>query len=813
MRLSTISFRALLSAAVLVSLAYNSAAQDRNVVGYASPMTVRPGDTVEFKVSTIDQDADYTADLVKIIQGDSLSVYGEDFEVQPFEAPFAGDYSGLVQDLNLGSYIDVEPSAQLDALESFTIGMWIFPTFNPAKYEAPDFENPDPFNPPTLNIAAEVASQTLISRFDVGSNVGWQVTLDPNYILGLTVSNGSETSYVKLAEPAKEWDWAYVLAKYDASKGEASIRLIERPYAPGDQFTARDLSAVGPATLPPQEGVLRIGAVRNGPGAAMSVREKPSQGFFGRVQDVRVVNRALSDEAAETLSQETTPANLSGAVVLDLDFSLEMTTTRATDISGNGHHGTIVNIPERAVRGRFWKEGTLHWSVNPSGYDAIHLHGDDLYDAEWKTDFTYTVPEGLPSGVYAARLTRGDFSDYVIFFVAAPKDAPRAKLAFWASTYNYLAYQNISIGATAPGNYKSHNFNVPAYEFMEANPRFATGGVYNQHVDGTYFIWGSPHRPDLHMKPDGLVIYNFSQDTHATAFLEREGIAYDVITDELVDREGVGLLSKYDVVISSSHPEYITGPIWSALTDYTAQGGRLMYLGGNGWFWTGGEDPAFPGAYETRNFSAIGERMLTNGQVGGLQVETGRTPGPVVGLEMAAMIWNGASAFEKLPHAENPRASWIFDGTREGGTFGAYGIDSVRGGAAGFETDKFNPDNGTPRHALHLATNTEMAKKLENVKLGTLPLAISYDPPTPNWAGADIVFFETANGGAVFSAGSITWMSSTPENGYNNDVAQITRNVIARFLDPTPFPAIPADEVDEVDRVPSNPEYEHADQQ
>ncbi|MBO6511838.1 MAG: hypothetical protein JJ979_25710, partial [Roseibium sp.] len=129
-------------------------------------MTVRPGDTVEFKVSTIDQDADYTADLVKIIQGDSLSVYGEDFEVQPFEAPFAGDYSGLVQDLNLGSYIDVEPSAQLDALESFTIGMWIFPTFNPAKYEAPDFENPDPFNPPTLNIAAEVASQTLISRFD-----------------------------------------------------------------------------------------------------------------------------------------------------------------------------------------------------------------------------------------------------------------------------------------------------------------------------------------------------------------------------------------------------------------------------------------------------------------------------------------------------------------------------------------------------------------------------------------------------------------------------------------------------------------------
>ncbi len=124
----------------------------------------------------------------------------------------------------------------------------------------------------------------------------------------------------------------------------------------------------------------------------------------------------------------------------------------------------------------------------------------------------------------------------------------------------------------------------------------------------------------------------------------------------------------------------------------------------------------------------------------------------------------------------------------------------------------YNPGNGVPRHALHLATNAEFRGTLENVKLGNLPLAVTYDPSTgENWGGADIVFFETPNGGAVFSAGSILWMSSTPENGYRNDVAQITRNVIARFLDPAPFPPIDADEVDTVDRAPANPEYEHAD--
>jgi N,N-dimethylformamidase len=74
------------------------------------------------------------------------------------------------------------------------------------------------------------------------------------------------------------------------------------------------------------------------------------------------------------------------------------------------------------------------------------------------------------------------------------------------------------------------------------------------------------------------------------------------------------------------------------------------------------------------------------------------------------------------------------------------------------------------------------------------------------------VFFETANGGAVFSTGSIVWMSSTLDNQYKNDVATITSNVIKRFLDPKPFPAVPETSLQEVERGPKNPEYEHADQ-
>jgi len=44
---------------------------ERTLIGYASPLTVRPGDTVDFKVSSFA--GGYKADLVKIINGDSLS--------------------------------------------------------------------------------------------------------------------------------------------------------------------------------------------------------------------------------------------------------------------------------------------------------------------------------------------------------------------------------------------------------------------------------------------------------------------------------------------------------------------------------------------------------------------------------------------------------------------------------------------------------------------------------------------------------------------------------------------------------------------
>ena len=65
--------------------------------------------------------------------------------------------------------------------------------------------------------------------------------------------------------------------------------------------------------------------------------------------------------------------------------------------------------------------------------------------------------------------------------------------------------------------------------------------------------------------------------------------------------------------------------------------------------------------------------------------------------------------------------------------------------------------------------------------------SVIYPTPDP-YVRSDVVFYETPNGGAVFSVGSISWFGALARNGYDNDVAQLSLNVLTRFLDPAPFP-------------------------
>jgi N,N-dimethylformamidase len=50
-----------------------------------------------------------------------------------------------------------------------------------------------------------------------------------------------------------------------------------------------------------------------------------------------------------------------------------------------------------------------------------------------------------------------------------------------------------------------------------------------------------------------------------------------------------------------------------------------------------------------------------------------------------------------------------------------------------------------------------------------------------NLIRAEIVYFETTAGGAVFSTGSITFCGSLSYNNYDNNISRMLENVLGRF--------------------------------
>lgn len=154
---------------------------------------------------------------------------------------------------------------------------------------------------------------------------------------------------------------------------------------------------------------------------------------------------------------------------------------------------------------------------------------------------------------------------------------------------------------------------------------------------------------------------------------------------------------------------------------------------------------------------------------------------------MSSQGFDISEPYELTAQASDPRARFIFEGfeTTAGRRIGDFGLSG--GGAAGLEIDRADRALGTPNHALVIASSRRHTDIYLMVPEDILD-------PTPDMSGtqsplirADMTFFETRGGGAVFSTSSIAWAGAMAWNGYDNEISQITGNVLRRFKDPTPF--------------------------
>ena len=134
----------------------------------------------------------------------------------------------------------------------------------------------------------------------------------------------------------------------------------------------------------------------------------------------------------------TTTSNKKENVLLNLDFSLRMSTDQIEDISGYKCHGELVNAPARAVTGHDWDASQNDWRRASYGYGAIHFHDDDLDDAGWETDFELEIPLGLKSGCYGVHIDDEHSSDIVPFFVRPDPEAAKVPaVALIIPTFTY----------------------------------------------------------------------------------------------------------------------------------------------------------------------------------------------------------------------------------------------------------------------------------------------------------------------------------------------------------------------------------------
>ena len=230
-------------------------------------------------------------------------------------------------------------------------------------------------------------------------------------------------------------------------------------------------------------------------------------------------------------------------------------------------------------------------------------------------------------------------------------------------------------------------------------------------------------------------------------WLEREKIAYDYYAESQL-HSGVLDLDAYKVLIISTHPEYWSTRMYRRVQEWVAGGGRLMYLGGNG---INCEVEINDGG----SAMAVKNGDARDVQRRGLESRfhlTGESEAALLGV-----VFDERGIMTSAPYKVIDETHWALQGTglKNGDIFGRESLHRrCPGGASGHETDKVSKSSPSSVKVFAKGTNI-------------------------NNGGADLITYDNAQGGGVFSVGSITWPSAIL---LDEHVSRITANVVKRFL-------------------------------
>lgn len=741
------------------------------LAAYADRLSVRPGQTIRFHAASHTGQTVAPA-LVRVICADANPA-GPGIVTEPVDTSPTEVSAPTPQSVPSGSYGRVDNVNAVAAGQSWTFACRVFPTL-PGE-----------------------GTQALVSTLTDDERGGIALTIDTTGVLRALVGNNDEPVVATTNRRLAIRRWTSIWVRFDAERGEVTIGdcplndpMVAQPGPVNTRIAVPGGGGLGSDTL-----------LLAAQGAG-----KPQNHFNGKLEAPTLWNRALSDDALASLAAGDDVPDAAHA----WDFSREVSTRKIVDTVG-GCHGTLVNTPTRAVTGSRWDGREMRFSDAPAEFAAVHFHDDDLDDCRWPACYEWTVPAGTRSGVYALTLESAGEHENVPFHVVPPKGERTAHIAVLASTFTYVIYANHARPEWERDEAWKQAWIEQAadwgcYPHNPGEHRDYGLSTYNFHTDGSGIGHSSALRPMLNVRIGYLTypyesirgsgLRHFPADSHLIAWLESHDHAYDVVTDRELHDEGVEVLSGYDLVLTGSHPEYHTRETLDALTDYRDQGGRFCYLGGNGFYWKVALSADHDGVIEIRRgeggirawAAEPGEYYNQfDGEYGGLWRRNGRPPQHLCGVGFTAQGNFSGSYYRKRAEASDARVAWMFEGVDDE-TFGDHGLSAH--GAAGFELDRTDKRLGTPEHAVVVASSEghppDAPWILVPEEMLTHITTWSGDD-APDLIRADMTFFETPAGGAVFSVGSITFCGSLLTNGGDNDVSRLMDNVVRRFVDPTPF--------------------------
>ena len=750
-----------------------------SVTGYTDKPSVVEGETISFYV-TADNATEAQVDIVRLIHGDE-DPKGPGFQEEVVQSDFSGKKPVKKQFVDLGNAVRVkDPLGKLDLTDSFSMSTYVFAT------------------------TPEKGRQVLLGKFSLHETAGYALGLDPEGRLAFWIANGSDTDEIVSQVPLAHHTWYFVAVSFDAKSGKTILHqeAIVNPYngrlglvAPFDHTCSVEQNLrlkIKSATTDFMWAAASNSATVRGPYKDLL--------FNGKIDRSNVWNRALS--LAEIKSQccaDPTSEGLVAAWDTTEGYGENGIGDTVIDVSSNQLHGDGVQRPIRAMTGYNWSGKHDDWRVAPKEYGGIAFHDDSVIDCEWDETFSWTVPAGLKSAAYAARIRIGDVEDHIPFFVRAAK--PKARILYLYPTSSYLAYANEMIVhhvpvAQAIGSHPAVLTKTEADYFQD--PKYGRS-TYDHYADGEGVCYTSWLRPILNMRPKWRssaigTTWQFPRDLSATAWMEHEGYDFEIATDHDLMREGLDWLKNYSVIITGSHPEYWSEYGLNVLEEYISTGGRLMYMGGNGFYWVISYRDGEPEVMEVRKGEAgmrawqaePGEYYhATSAERGGIWRNRGRAPQKLTGVGFTTQGFDACHPYYRMPDSYHKSVSWIFDGV-EGEKFGDHGL--ALGGAAGLETERYDLLLGTPPHTKLLGSSTNWSDNYPGVHEDIMfhhPGLLGTQNPAVR---ADMTYFTAGNNGAVFSTGSIAWTSALPSFGYQNDVARITKNILDAFSKPGELP-------------------------